>query len=880
MGRISVESDDNGNNQNTFVYQASSTFVTDALGRRTEYDWFSVQGSSRVTRIVDAIGGVTLMAYDSNLNKISETNPLSHTTKAQYDINGNITAVTDANGNSSQATYNNFAEPTSQIDQKGNKTTLTYDANGNLITSQDALGDLSNNGFDAQGHMTSAKDPLGNTSGFGYDGNGALASVVDPLNRVDSMSNDALSRLLQNTDPAGRKTSFVYDAAGNMTQAQDALSGVASYAYRTGRGARDLQTLTDANGHTTTFGYDTIGRPTSVTNALNQSASTAYDKQGNPTSITTKNGQTITLAYDSLNRLGAMMLPEGQISYGYDAAGNLLSAAKYNGTALSYAYDSLNRITRLTETLDNGFSDAATFAHDANSNRTSMSSTLGSLTYGYDVLDRLTSLVSGAGSFAFTYDADSRLTSVIYPNGIKETLAYDAASQVTQIIHQKTNDQTAVAFVNYAYDASGNRTTLSESAGTHSFGYDSLDRLTSASHPAGSNLPVLSEAFAFDAVGNRTADALRTSYQYDAANRIVSDSSITYTSDANGNRTSQSSRATGQTMTFKYDSQSRLIEVDGPTGAVIATYKHDPGGRRIEKAVGGMVTRFAFDGPIVRAILDGDNSVIAKFTYMPGVPTPLAMQVLSTSRTDFRPGTYFLHADALGSVIAVTDTSGNLVETSEYEAFGRAVVMDAQGGIHDRSTVGNPFQFAGMTADPETALNQATYREQDPETGGFLQEDPIGYLFGETNLFAYVEDEPTSLRDPLGLYGDPDYPGPGHRWPPGGKPQPQPNRDPIAEHQCYSQFFFAEGVDTGDVEIVTGVGAGIGKVFGGKTGGLVCGTLAGLAYKGYDHLKNLHDLKNCLADATRPPSPHTPVSVGPARNPPPQRIPGPTAQPL
>jgi uncharacterized protein RhaS with RHS repeats len=41
-------------------------------------------------------------------------------------------------------------------------------------------------------------------------------------------------------------------------------------------------------------------------------------------------------------------------------------------------------------------------------------------------------------------------------------------------------------------------------------------------------------------------------------------------------------------------------------------------------------------------------------------------------------------------------------------------------------------------------------RWQDPETGRFISEDPIG-LGGDTNLYAYVENDPLAYTDPSGL---------------------------------------------------------------------------------------------------------------------------------
>ncbi|MEK7689647.1 MAG: RHS repeat-associated core domain-containing protein, partial [Bdellovibrionota bacterium] len=377
--------------------------------------------------------------------------------------------------------------------------------------------------------------------------------------------------------------------------------------------------------------------------------------------------------------------------------------------------------------------------YDANGNETSLTSNWGDFTYAYDSLDRLTRITNPyAQTVTFTNDAVGRRTAMGYPNGTSVSYGFDAAGQIAQIVHRKTSDQSVIAFANYTHDASGNRTVITDAHGTHTYSYDPLNRLTSASHPGTSTLPVKEEVFDYDNIGSRLADALRSNYSYDAANRIVSDSSFTYTTNANGNVATRTSRASGFVETFIYDSGSRMVEVDGPSG-VIATYKHDPLGRRVEKNVGGTITRYVYDGQNILATLDASNNLIALFTNGPGIDSPLIMR---------RGGQdYFFHADALGSVVALTNSNGNIVETYEYQWFGRAVVRDAQDGLHGESTVGNPFLFTSRELDSETGFYFYRARHLDPGSGRFLQEDAIPSV----NQFIYADNNPLLMSDPLGL---------------------------------------------------------------------------------------------------------------------------------
>jgi RHS repeat-associated protein len=773
-GRLLTESDDQGNNLLTYSYSSGSgdpglfgatsfttatlsgmISVTDALGHVSQYEWKDFNGWQRTTKIFDSVGGVTKFTYDADATLVSQTDPLGRVTRLTHDNNGNINSVVDAAGGTVQATYNaNFSQLTSVIDPKANTSALIRDGVGNLVQTQDAGNNFTSMQYDGQGHMTTLRDALGNTVGIGYNGNGAPISAADPLGRTVTMGRDALSRMTSLTDPLGNQTLYSYAADGKPTQIRDALNNVTSIVYEPGRGLRRPLSITDAKNHATGFHYDSIGRMTGISNALGQSDSIIYDATSRPTRVTTRNGQNINLGYDDMDRLSSIGMPEGNTALSYDLAGNLLSASHYNGSAMTMGYDGLNRMNSIGQTLPNGFTANIGYTYDANGNRTSMTTPWGTFNYAYDALDRVVSIGNPFGqTVTFTYDALSRRTSMTYPNGTKTTYAYDAAGQVKQIVHRKTSNQAAIAFDNYVYDANGNSTSITDMVGTRSFTYDRLNRLTSANHPGATSLPLQAETFSYDGVGNRTADALRSGYNYDAANRMVSDSSFTYTSDANGNRASRTSRASGQTTTFIYNSLNQMIETDEPSG-VVATYKYDAAGRRIEKKASSTITRYIYDGANIVAILDGNNNLLLLLTQGPGVDVPMIGRINGAD--------YFFHQDVLQSVVALTDINGTIVETVEYQAYGKAVIRDQNGVLYSSSTVGNPFLYTGRELDQETRLYFYRARYYGPETGRFLQEDPITstnqYVYADSvgkpqvNAYQYAFNNPLMYTDPYGTF--------------------------------------------------------------------------------------------------------------------------------
>ena len=167
-------------------------------------------------------------------------------------------------------------------------------------------------------------------------------------------------------------------------------------------------------------------------------------------------------------------------------------------------------------------------------------------------------------------------------------------------------------------------------------------------------------------------------------------------------------------------------------------YVYDPSGRRIEKKYDGQaVMKYLYDADHIIVEYDATGALVHKYIYGPGVDQPICMIDVADANA-----TYYYHFDGLGSVIALTDSSGAVANLYEYSIFGEVSASDPN---HP-----NRFLFTGREFDSETGLYYYRARYYNPYIGRFLQTDPIGYGDG-MNWYAYCRNNPICLLDPTGL---------------------------------------------------------------------------------------------------------------------------------
>jgi RHS repeat-associated protein len=361
--------------------------------------------------------------------------------------------------------------------------------------------------------------------------------------------------------------------------------------------------------------------------------------------------------------------------------------------------------------------------------------------------------------FAYTYDAVGNIDS--WTQQYEATtraydFSYDAADQLTGAVYRTTDPTpTVLTRYGYTYDPAGNRTTEQIDDAPRSWTYDALNRLMTqaggglltftgtVSEPASVTIqsrPAAvtgANAFTGSAVvglGTNVVDVTATDASGNAATASyevdVDAASETFAYDANGNLATRIEN--GSTWQYTWSVENQLVNVM-KDNVEVARFAYDALGRRAEKAGGVVTSTYVYDGhDIIREART--NGVSYRYGHGPRIDQPLSRVDQSGTRT-------YYYADGLGTVIGVTDTDSTTNETRRYDAWGN---------LHPPSTASG-YAFTGREWDSEIGLYYYRARYYDPKVGRFLSEDPLG-LTDNVNLYAYVGNRPTSLRDPLGLY--------------------------------------------------------------------------------------------------------------------------------
>jgi RHS repeat-associated protein len=702
----------------------------------------------------------------------------------QYGTSGNLQTATNALGHVVQyLAYDVEGRPTVIKDSNGVETKISYDARGRL--SWRTIGQ--------------------ETVKFGYDKLGHLQTLTLPSTEVITYKYDDAHRLTDITNSLGERIHYTLDAAGNRTKKEifNRAGSVSLVAEASFDQFDRLHKVFQSNGTATTFEYDPNGNLTNVTNPSDHRTTFILDEFNRTRQVTSQDQSSVKIDYDSNDQINSVTNAKDiAVTYAknalgqttsietddpdaytrtaeFDSAGNVISKIDYRGITTTYSYDALNRI----KTFSAAGATTVVYGYDAGINGkgrlTSIDDESGTTTRTYNSqgrVDTVRRMFSGLTiTTRYLYDTAGRLTQLIYPSGREVTyryekdrivgmdiggtvvlsnIAYEPFSEVRSWRWGNGKDYVRTRdldgrVASYSHgdtqqsikrDDQGNILSITDGSNvlqSQKFKYDELNRLTDYFVGLSSEAQ---EHYDYDMNGNRTAITIAGKlypYVYDEYSDFLL--SVPGPEPRDWSFDSALSLQDG-VRTFGIDSFRRVSSVTN--GARSVTYKRNGVHQRVTKSSNdGYVSHYIYDeqGKLL-AELDKSGVAVAEHIWLHDQP----VAVLNRGVVNY------VFADHLNTPRVVTDTANRVRWSWLSDPFGRALPKDNPAGL---GTFTYNLRFPGQYYDVESGLHYNYFRDYDPQTGRYVQSDPIG-LAGGFNTYAYVDNDPIQATDRLGLEKD------------------------------------------------------------------------------------------------------------------------------
>ena len=718
--------------------------------------------------------------------------------ETNYTYNKNkgwLLSETDAYGLTNSNGYNAFGIPVSQTDYLGNTTTHKYETRSpNLITESFVREETT---YPDGRKERSVTDAWGNKISDGHtdiEGNW--------VNRT--FSYDSQNRLIKQSEPyiinASQFTTFVYDEYGRLiktsmpngkeiTTSYDGLSTTVDDGIRTKTETKNINNQTKKivdNGETINYSYNTNGTLLS-TNYAGTVTSFEYDEWGRKTKVSDPSAGTYTYEYNSLGDLIKEVGPNGTITNTYDATGKLTSTS-FPGNVINYYYDDINKLLSSIETTTSDGTYYQTIYYD-NYSRLKLkqyASPLGvhyTYIYDFDNLGRgLTEEkgVSGAVSYKAiktknvykngylwklqdavtnedlkvynSFNERGLATNITLGNGLSTEYTFDQFGFLTQNNIVKNNSQ--LFTFNNTWDVErGNLTSRTNSLFTNgiseNFQYDSFDRITSTQTKQGNSI-IASEALSYDGKG-RILNSNVGNYSYDSSKsyqlqKIDNLNDLAYYQDNplqqvtyNAKKAPLTIKQQGkENIYFKYDGFNNRTAMYYGNEATSATESskvryYSPEGD-IEVDFDKTTNKY-----IINLYADGD-------AYYSNI-----VQRTENGTT----ANFYLHRDYLGSILAITNATGNVVEKRHFDAWGNILlVQDGQNNnlekltFLERGYTGHEhLQGVGLINMNARLYDAKIHRFLAPDN--FIQDPNNSQSF---NRYGYAWNNPLKFSDANGEF--------------------------------------------------------------------------------------------------------------------------------
>ncbi|MCP4746644.1 MAG: hypothetical protein GY874_10975 [Desulfobacteraceae bacterium] len=705
-------------------------------------------------------------------------NALGHSVHNVFDpLFGAVTEQTNANGQKTTTTYDTFGRAQTITNPEGAVQSFSYniEAGNHYTTVETSLQPTTTVYYDNQNRQIRS-EVTGATTTIAidthYDDQGRVWKKSLPYFPGDTVyyklsSFDARGRLETHTNADGAMKEFCYDgfdetitdenghdkvitkdSHGRLVKVQEATGGITEYEYDI---FGNLIWTKDPLGNQSHIYYNDLGRKISMDDPYMGHWEYEYDEAGNLESQKDGQGRIVEMTYDCLNRLETKTFMETgrQIEYVYDQSrsgyfnlGALTTmittqpASFYTKTL--YNYDKMGRIAHEQRRI-NGVDYHTYKTYDLAGRLDTITYPKNSAVFQYSYhlmgyLETVEKVESGASPTEMIRYSDinamGQIGFVTYGNGVTtENTYYDGSQQLKTLqTIADTGDGvlTNIQNLEYVFDNVGNIETITDSVNNvnYNFGYDSINRLRTATADTEDSSRAYDQTYTYDLAGNMTAKTGKGAFKvasWEDSTKHIRPKSVIYQAGIEGN--------SGRQITYNQENKPTQITYNGTTTSL----EYDGDGNRIKKSGNGSTTIYVGGLYEIR-----ENEILINvFAGSSRIATIKNGQA------------FYTHSDHLGSTSLVTNANGVRVEEIGYLPFGATLFRNVyQNGYWD-----SVYRFTGQEYDAEYGLYNYNARLYDPVMCRFITADTIVPDWTNPqslNRYAYVINNPLKYIDPSG----------------------------------------------------------------------------------------------------------------------------------
>ncbi len=722
---------------------------------------------------------VTNRSFNSNV---------AHSTLFRYDGNGLLISKTGEDGLVQDFSYNN-KDQISCIKNYIGSTFFVYDEWGNLILSKgpdgteenterswakdypefcyytlhkvtgkpyeityyDALGRIVREGrqrfdgmcvyvdkkYNNKGQLVELTEPFQSSplkkTTYSYDQYDRVVKVNKPNGSVEEYTYGKLSTTVKEN---GKSTLKTYNELGDLLFVES-VNGKVSYEY-TPNG--DISKITSPGNIIRTFGYDAHGRRNKIEDPQAGSKSFVYDDEGKVVreSSLSDNTKDIHYTYDAHGHVIQKVYSNYTMMFEYNQYGELVLEHKSDGTySKTISYDGLHRMSRVVTKGEDGNSLTLDFGYSG-SNLASTKYTTGkglTAAVGYTYRNGvMAKAISNGGKVLWELTAENEQGEATdYKSlAIRNNCCFDENAHPSSI--STFNGNTLLYQENYRFDAlTGNLTSRSNHHGfKEEFAYDGMDRL----------IKINDHFIKYDELGNITENSIVGKFEYVSAkpyavSEITPYRDVFFTGD--------------QKITYNALSKPLTIE-EGECKACFTYGTDDERSKMGFYLVDGLeMTKYYF-GPTYEVV--DDAAGYTEYLYLLGDAYNAPVVIVNNNGNE---KLYSIVRDYLGSIKAIYDEDGKLVQELSYDAWGR-LRNPSTGEVYQRGKEPELFLGRGYTGHEHLqvfALINMNGRLYDSVIGRFLNPDPVIQDVQNAqnyNSYSYVLNNPLKYTDKSGRF--------------------------------------------------------------------------------------------------------------------------------